>query len=126
MENKIIKPTWMVHMVGDEDTPLTYHSHGLDEYDSLELEINLSIPQKLGMYIINTIGLRIANGEKFKDGDMVDEVVNCLLPIRETSGIHSNDKHLRIIIPDENFKFPWDEGCNLEYINQINDANLVN
>lgn len=115
----IKKPTWIIHGVGDENTPLSYHTHGLDKYGSLELEINLNIQNELAGYIINEIGLKIANGEKIMNMDIIEDVVTAPLVVVRTKGIHSEEEVLRIIIPDENLKFPWEEGCSEKYIKQV-------
>lgn len=42
----ITEPTWMIHQVFNEQS-VNYHTHGVNEYNSLELEINLPIEKKL-------------------------------------------------------------------------------
>jgi hypothetical protein len=38
-KRNITKPTWIVHGVFDDDGNIVYHTHDLDEYGSLELEL---------------------------------------------------------------------------------------
>lgn len=120
----ITKPTWTIHQVVGEDN-VNFHTHGLENYSSLELEINLSIEGSLAGHIINEIGLKIASGKRYKDKDIISDVVNVDLAIIKAKGIHSddhdNEEVLRIIFPDENLKFPWDAGCDLIYRKQIWD-----
>lgn len=122
MKKKIKKPTWVIHHVFDE-YETNYHTHGLNKYGSLELEINFPIQQNLAGHILNEIGLKIANGKKYKSNDTIEDIVNVKLKVIETKGVHSDahgdEKVLRIILPDENHKFPWDEGCNPIYQKQI-------
>jgi len=118
-KNKITKPTWIIHAVFDENA-MAFHTHGLDKYGSLELELNLPLDQKQGMTFVNLVGLEIANGKKFKDGDIDNTVFQCNITFREAKSIFGeNEKILRIILPDENFKFPWEDGCSQPYKSQI-------
>lgn len=124
MKRKTNKPTWDIHYVFDEDWA-SCHTHGLNKYGSLELEINLPIQQELAGYILNEIGFMIANKEiELKDGDIIEEVTNVGLVVFETEGVHSGSHEgeknvFRIVIPDEKMKFPWDEDCNITYKKQI-------
>lgn len=119
---KIKEPTWVIHAVFDEDGEkgLVYHTHGLSTYGSLELELNLPLENELAMQFINIIGLEIANGLKLTDGDFVDGLFSMPIAFREADGIFGEgERNLRIILPDENGLFPWDEGCNPAYQHQI-------
>lgn len=51
----------IIHGVYEEEC-IVYHTHGLKDYGSLELELNLSLPEDDAMIFLNIIGLRIANG----------------------------------------------------------------
>ena len=121
MNKKITKPTWMIHGVcGGGNT--VYHTHGLNEYGSLELELNLSLEKNQACQFINLIGLEIANGKKFKDGDFDDTIFNCKIAFKEVEGIYEeNQKCLRVIFPDTNYKFPWEDGCEEPYKWQISE-----
>lgn len=118
-ENKESEVTWVIHMVSDKDTPMTYHTHGLDDYDSLELEINLNIEPKLAKYILNDIGLKIKDGLRLSDHYVLTEVVTIPLVVRRTKAVHSDTMVYRIIIPDHNHNNPWDRNCDAFYKNQI-------
>ncbi|MDF2879985.1 MAG: hypothetical protein K0R54_542 [Clostridiaceae bacterium] len=121
--NKIKKPTWIVHQVFDvpeANGGIVYHTHGLNEYDVLELELNLPLEPKQATQFINLIGLEIVNGKKFNDGDFDQTIFSCKIAFKEVTGIQGNgEENLRIIFPDKNFKFPWEEGCNEPYKSQI-------
>lgn len=119
--------TWGIHaVIMDDDGNMNYHTHGLDKYNSLELEINLNVHTNIAKNIINTIGLDIANGKEIKDGYFDEENFNCKIAIKEAIEI-CKDTHidkidhriLRIILPDDNFKFPWDDECQDFYRTQI-------
>lgn len=116
----ITSPTWIIHGVF-EDNGVVYHTHGLNEYDSLELELNLPLPEDDAMIFLNMIGLRIANGQPYKDGDVAKDLFNVPIVFKETPGISSmtDELHLRVIFPDAQGKFPWDDNCHPDYANQI-------
>ncbi len=119
----LTKPTWLIHQVVGEDY-VKYHTHGLKEYGSLELEIKLPIPTKLAGLIINEIGLKIANGKRCRSNDIISGVVNVDLVIIKTKEYHpdddvNKDDVLRIIIPDQNLRYPWDIGCDPIYEKQV-------
>ena len=116
----IQKPTWIIHGVYEEEG-IVYHTHGLKDYDSLELELNLSLPEDNAMIFLNIIGLRIANGTIYQDNDVANDLFNLPIIFKEVEGISSDshERHLRVIFPDANGKFPWDDGCNPDYAKQI-------
>lgn len=120
MTDKITTPTWVIHGVFDEEHTIVYHTHGLKEYDLMELEMTLPLEKQVAQDFLNLIGLEIANGRSFKDGEKVEKLFNVPIVFRIVDGIHGdNEKHLRVIFPDANNKFPWDDGCDAEYAKQI-------
>lgn len=120
MKEKITEPTWIIHNVFDEEE-MTHHTHGLDVYGSLELEINLSISPKNAGMILNILGLEIANGKKFEDGEIDYSIFKNGIAFRKVTSKFGDvvSDVLRVIIPDTNFKFPWDEGCQEPYASQL-------
>lgn len=66
-----MKCTWIIHQVCDGER-LTYHTHGLKKYGSLELELNLFLnPQQAGQFV-NLIAQTVADGKKYHSGQRVD------------------------------------------------------
>lgn len=121
MKSKIEKPTWIIHGVCSGDK-VVYHTHGLKEYGSLELELNLSLNKAQGTQFLNIIGLHIANGKVFNDGDFDETIFTCKIAFKKLKGIYGDgEDNLRVIFPDTNFKFPWDEGCEEPYMSQIGE-----
>lgn len=119
MSNEVQIPTWIIHAV-PKDGKLVFHTHGLIEYDSLELELNLPLNQSQAMKFINIVGLGIANGLNLKDGDFDSTLFSCQTAFKEVDGIHGDgERNLRIIFPDTNYTFPWEEGCQEPYKSQI-------
>lgn len=122
-----MKPDWVVHNV--LDNPLSFHTHGLDKYGSLEIEIVLPLYQEEGCAFCNCIGVAIAKGLRIEDGLMVDSLftdeLGCKQPIYffKTKPIHGEKEVYRAIFPDPNGLFPWEvEGrlsCAAEYKDQI-------
>lgn len=119
MCDKIMKPTWIVRADCNMGKKV-FTTVGLDRYGSLELELNLSIDPRQATVFLNLIGLEIANGKIFKDGDFDDTVFTCEMAFREVTGIYGGgEKKLRVIFKDPNFKYPWEEGCEEPYKSQI-------
>lgn len=121
LKQYIKEPTWIIHgVVGGPYGNVVYHTHGLDKLDSLELELNLPLNQQQAMGFINIIGYAIANGRKLKNNDIIEDLFSCKVFIKEVEGIYGEgEKNLRIVFPDPNFKFPWEDGCEEPYKSQI-------
>ena len=70
-------------------------------------------PKDIG-YILNTLGMRVQNGEKFKAGDMVSGIfLDCDIRLDEFE--ECDRKVLRVIIPDGKNRFPEDPNCDYPY-----------
>lgn len=112
---------WEIHNV--VDNPISFHTHGLDKYDSLEIEIVLPLHLKEGASFCNCIGAAIAEGLKIEDGLMVEGLFNLPIYFFKTMPIHGDKEVFRAIFPDENGFFPWEEEngvkCSKGYIDQI-------
>lgn len=125
MNNKI---DWIIHLVVNgvacadckkrhyEFLPYTcnVHTHGMEKYGHLDFQIVLELSQKMQMYILNTLGLRVQAGEKFKAGDIVSEICQGY-DLKLVEAREAERTVLRVLIPDEAHKFPDDEGCDKLY-----------
>lgn len=119
MCKNIVRPTWIVRADCNSGKKV-FSTEGLDIYGSLELELNLSINPQQATYFLNLIGMEIANGKIFKDGDFNDSIFTCEVAFKEVIGIYGNGKKkLRVIFKDPNFKYPWEQGCQEPYRSQI-------
>ena len=118
---------WIIHLVangacdecGKEETGfLPYacnaHTHGMEMYGHLDFQIVLSLPPREIGRILNTLGLRVQDGERFYHGEYVSGIyADCdirLAEFRETGR-----KVLRVIIPDRHYRFPEDPQCEEPY-----------
>ena len=62
-----MKPDWIIHYIL-ADRPSS-HTHGLDRHGSLELELNLPVPQEKAQMILNLLGLEITEkGKCYRSG----------------------------------------------------------
>lgn len=121
MTDKNVKIDWVIHGVYDPDGEegIVYHTHGMDKYGSLELELKLPLVQEQANSFLNTVGIEIAHGVTFKDGDVKYGIFNLPVAFKEVTGIYGEGKrNLRVIFPDVNGLFPWDAGCEEVYVNQ--------
>lgn len=84
------------------------HTHGMNKYGHLEFQVVINYgPEELGR-LLNEMGRRVQNGERFKDGDIVEGLyLDCNVVMREIPD--SNDQPvLRLIIPDKQNRMPED------------------
>lgn len=90
------------------------HTVGLMEtFGHPELQLIIDYGPNEIMRILNTIGIRIKNGERFKEGDMIKGIYeDCELRLDCIDDGYGIEPYLRVIIPDRNNLFPEEPGCN--------------
>lgn len=95
------------------------HTHGMDKYNHPEFQVVLDLGPGMIGYLLNSMGYRVQAGETFKDGDVVTGITSTKesedLPLRLKEVESNGKKLLRIILPDEKYRFPDDEGCQEVY-----------
>lgn len=91
------------------------HTHGMDKYGHQEFQMVLMIDPELICYILNKLGMRVQAGERFKDGDSVSEIIYGY-DVRLKEVAVDGKKLLRVVLPDEENRFPEDAQC-AEYYN---------
>lgn len=90
------------------------HTHGMERYNHPDFQLVLDVPPKELSYILNTMGLRVQNGERFKVGDMVSGIFeDCDIRLDEFE--EDGRKVLRIVIPDGDNVFPDEPNCKEPY-----------
>lgn len=128
MDQKI---DWVIHLVangacdecGEIETGfLPYmcnaHTHWLERYGHLDFQMVLFLPTEEIGRILNTLGLRVQSGERFRSGDMVSGIYeDCDVRLDEYE--ETGRKVLRVIIPDANNIFPEEGDCMLPYCLQF-------
>ena len=128
MDQKI---DWVIHLVangacdecGEIETGfLPYmcnaHTHGLERYGHLDFQMVLFLPTEEIGRILNTLGLRVQSGERFRSGDMVSGIYeDCDVRLDEYE--ETGRKVLRVILPDANNIFPEEGDCMLPYCLQF-------
>jgi len=111
------KYDWNIHYVIDSRGPggiVNSHTHGMEEYDHLDFQLVLNVKQEEIGRLLNTMGLRVQNGEKFKAGDMVKDLyLDC--DVRLDLFYETGRSVLRLIVPDANNFFPEDPKCKEPY-----------
>ncbi len=114
---------WVIHLVANrtcsecgkkENGFLPYtcnaHTHGMERYEHLDFQVVLFLPPNEIARILNTMGLRVQNGERFRAGDYVSGIYeDC--PIRLDAFEETGRTVLRVVIPDKYGVFPEDENC---------------
>ena len=119
-----MKPTWIIHFIPCGKP--SYHTHGLDQYGSLELELNLPLQPRQATQFINLIANEVAeHGTRYRSGDREDDVFTLPFYLFETVPIQpskEDDRVLRILFCDPAGRYPWGTGCEAPYSEQL-DAN---
>jgi len=112
------KHGWIAHMVGpscecgacgehnmegDTDSPtrVNYHTHGLPNYDHMDLQIVLPLAPKSAMNIFHILADLIKEGLKIEAGTTFQGPFQ--MPLSFQRAIEADDHEvLRVIIPDKN------------------------
>jgi len=82
------------------------HTHGMNRYNHLEFQVIIDYgPEEVGR-LLNTMGRRVQNGERFKNNDVVKGLyLDCDVHLWEMSDA-SGRSVLRLIIPDKQNRMP--------------------
>ena len=121
------KIDWIIHCVangacdecGTEENSFiphacNAHTHGMARYNHLDFQIVLDYPHQEIARILNTMGLRVQSGERFKAGDFVEGIyLDCSVRLDEAK--ECGRAVLRVVIPDKYNIFPEDERCMERY-----------
>lgn len=100
------------------------HTHGMQRYGHMDFQMVIQYSDDNICRILNTFGLWVQEGKKFKDGDVVSGIFeDCDVKLKEF--LESDRKVLRIIIPDKNNVFPDEEGCLSPYIFQLFSTEML-
>ncbi len=118
-----MKVDWIIHFIPCGPQP-SYHTHGLDRHGSLELELNLALIPEQAMQFINLIAMEmVEKGKRYQSGDREDDVFNLPFYLYQTTPIQPSkpdDRVLRILFCDPAGKYPWEDGCQSPYVEQLN------
>ena len=121
------KIDWIIHCVANgacdecgnvENSFIPYacnaHTHGMARYNHPDFQLVLNYPHQEIARILNTMGLRVQSGERFKAGDLVEGIyLDC--PVRLDEAEECGRTVLRVVIPDKYNIFPEDERCMERY-----------
>lgn len=123
---------WIIHLVANgaaceecgktEASFLSYlcnaHTHGMEKYDHLDFQMVLRTSNEEIGRILNTLGLRVQQGERFYNGSYVTGIYeDCSIRLQEFE--ETGRKILRVIIPDGNNIFPENPECAVPYNLQL-------
>ena len=120
---------WYIHCVQDNDgNYVEYHTHGLlATFGHIDLQI-VSVPDLSYMKaydILTSIISSIINKEKFTNNDTLTiEEEYTLYKMKMVMEKEFPRPLLRIIIPDENNLYPWDNGVNPYYKSQFDGEDV--
>jgi len=111
------KIDWIIHHVIDQSGPgftINAHTHGMERYGHMDFQLVFPARPKDILYLLNTMGLQVQNGEIFHDGDMVKGLFeDC--DVRLDLFRETGRQVLRLIIPDSFNRFPENPLCEAPY-----------
>lgn len=94
------------------------HTHGMEKYNHPDFQMVLRASNEEICRILNTLGLRVQQGEKFYDGAYVTGIYeDCRVRLQQFE--ETGRKVLRVIIPDGNNIFPENPACVAPYNLQL-------
>lgn len=111
---------WIVHHVFGYDDAGNFannHTHGMEQYNHFDFQLVLNIDPKMAAAILNNLGIRVRDGDKFEPGSMVENIIThyAVRLDLKTEGIRPV---LRVILPDPNGLYSGDPGCQEPYNSQ--------
>ena len=118
------KVDWIIHGVipeeGDMPYAMDYHTHGLKEFHNHpELMLVLGLPNDVACNLINSLGLRICDGERFDEEKIYTNILANELPVRLVKEKMGDDEVMVMILPDGDGNLPDDDECSVPYSNQM-------
>ena len=129
------KCSWILHYITNEtskkdggagsDFPpylCNAHTHGLAAFNHKDFQLVLDIGPGSTGYLLNGLAERVRNGESFSDGELVEGVYSDC-QVKLAIATEGNREVFRVLIPDEEGRFPGDEGCNFPYSEQDRKLN---
>ena len=100
------------------------HTHGMRQYGHMDFQLVLQYSDGEIFRILNTFGLWVQEGRKFKDGDEVSGIFeDCDVKLKEFD--ECDRKVLRIIVPDKYNVFPDEDGCLYPYTLQTFPTDML-
>lgn len=89
------------------------HTDGMEKYGHPNFQIVLRMEDFKIMNLLNILGLRVQNGQRFKAGDVISDI--CEGYDIRIAAVEDDGNMLRVLIPDENNLFPDDPHCMSPY-----------
>ena len=96
-----------MHIVIDadyENSPSGFnaHTHGMNHLNHPDFQITISIGQDVISAIFHNLCAKVKKGMKFKNGDILDNVIGGGFKVRLSTATECGNEVLRVILPDLN------------------------
>jgi len=110
------------HFVANDPEPYAnFHTHGIDlSWKHPDFQIVVPMDPKIALDLFWSFVERIKEGERFGAGDVVQKIIKGH-DVRLIEAVECGRKVLRIVLPDPQWRFPGDPGCDELYAGQIAD-----
>lgn len=100
------------------------HTHGMGQYNHMDFQMVVQYSDESICRILNTFGLWVQQGRRFKTGDVVSGIFeDCDVKLQEFA--ECDRRVLRVIIPDKHNVFPDEEGCLYPYTLQLFPTDML-
>lgn len=132
---------WMLHAVvngmkceccGEVEYPwrpgiFDMHTDGLDRlYGHMDFQIVVGIDVHIAAVLLNEMGCRVRAGVKYKQGDILDDLLAGGYQVRlDLTTDSAAMPVLRIVLPDVEGRWPEDEDCELPFSLQLAPTQML-
>lgn len=83
------------------------HTHGMDKYGHLEFQVVIDYGPEEISRLLNTMAMKVKNGEKFQSGDVIEDLyLDCDVTLEELPDCIGNPV-LRLLVPDKHNRMPY-------------------
>lgn len=121
-----MKLPFMIHGVCF-GSPLVYYTEGLSKFGSLELELVLPVEPEKAQKWLNIVGSEIVDGRAYKSGERIEGMFTCPFYLLNCPPVFRSEgeRVLRMVVPDEHYLYPWEDGCAEIFRQQLTNAGIM-
>lgn len=120
--------TWIIHRVHDGKHKIypknfcNIHSHGMEVYNHKNFQVVLDVGDEIACYIINSLCERVREGHtqgvSMGSGDVITGIYS-QFPLKLVQASEGGRSVLRVLLPDDEGRFPGEKGCMAPYSDQL-------
>ena len=122
-DSMLQKHGFYIHLVEAEPNScfkINAHTHGLEQYDHLDFQIVLGLPERTIQNIFKDLVDLVKSGQKLHHGQKLENIIRNF-PIKLISAKESNRDVLRVVFPDTSGNID-EENMSNEYVWQYHGS----